>query len=104
MDQLNINFSDIKFNLNFKDPQIGKVNSEKTETEQIEQTNKKETKISNKCSICKKKLLLAMNFGCGCDETKRFCGTHRFPEEHSCTKKVEKVVLEKVVADKIDRI
>jgi len=57
--------------------------------------------ISNKCSVCKKKVPLATRFHCGCDKDKMFCTQHRYPEEHACTKEKEKVKLEKVVADKL---
>jgi hypothetical protein len=63
-----------------------------------------EKKISNKCFICRKKLSLGVTFECGCDKDKRYCLAHRFPEEHTCTKPKEKIKLEKVVADKLQRI
>ncbi len=55
-----------------------------------------------RCYNCKKKTHL--EFGCVC--THKFCVTCRTPEDHNCTtKKIEKVVLIKVVADKlVDKI
>jgi hypothetical protein len=63
-----------------------------------------EKKISNKCCVCKKKLMLGATFECGCDKHNRYCSTHRFPEEHACTKPKEAIKLVKVVADKLERI
>jgi len=61
-------------------------------------------KASNKCSVCNKRVPLATQFKCGCDSQKMFCINHRYPEEHSCSKEKEKIKLEKVVADKLQRI
>ena len=111
MDQLNksTNFLDVKFDLKKLDTQVNdqiKVDKkdEKIVVKNEKESNDKEKKIPNRCSICKKKLLLAMTFDCPCDETKRYCGTHRFPEEHECTKEKDKIKLIKVVADKIQKI
>jgi len=58
-----------------------------------------------KCSVCLKKVPLATRFKCACDNKKMFCINHRYPEEHSCKKEVEKMKLDKVVADRLkDRI
>lgn len=67
------------------------------ENQQIEEPKK----VSNKCSVCNKKVPLATQFKCGCDSNKMFCINHRYPEEHSCTKEKEKVKLIKVEADKL---
>lgn len=61
-------------------------------------------KVSNKCSVCNKKVPLATQFKCGCDSDKMFCIIHRYPEEHKCTKEKEKIKLDRVVADKLQRI
>ena len=62
-------------------------------------------KILNKCSVCNKKVPLATQFKCGCNSDLMFCIKHRYPEEHSCSKKKEKIKLTQVVADKLkDRI
>ena len=54
-----------------------------------------------KCEHCKKKTHL--EFKCTCQKV--LCVYCRTPEAHSCTEpKVEKVVLEKVVAEKIKKI
>lgn len=54
-----------------------------------------------KCDCCKKKTHL--EFGCTCNRI--FCVHCRTPEVHNCTKKKEeKVVLEKVVAEKVEKI
>lgn len=107
MDQLNksINFANIDFtkilnsskqNTDHQDPKpILKMEEEKKEAK---------LKISNKCSICKKKLILAATFDCACDEYKRYCPTHRFPEEHACSKEKSKINLVRVVADKLEKI
>ena len=63
-----------------------------------------EKKISNKCSVCNKRVPLATQFKCGCDSDAMFCIIHRYPEAHPCTKEKEKIKLEKVVSDKLDRI
>ncbi len=111
MDQLNksTNFLDLKFDLNIdkNKEQIKEKNKEekKEEIKEInEKTDQKEKKVSNKCSVCKKKLSLAMNFNCPCDDTKTYCITHMYPEAHECTRKFTQVKLEKVVADKLNKI
>ena len=54
-----------------------------------------------KCSNCKKKSHL--EFACVCDKT--FCVSCRTPEVHHCAVYVPaKVVLEKVVEPKVDKI
>ena len=85
-----LNNNSIKSSLELEGPKLIKETTEK--------------KISNKCFICRKKLSLGATFECGCDKYNRYCSTHRFPEEHTCTKPKEKVKLEKVVADKLERI
>ena len=40
---------------------------------------------SNRCSICKIKVGINY-FECSCDTSKMFCGEHRFPFRHNCTK------------------
>lgn len=58
-----------------------------------------------RCSFknCNKKLKLT-DMKCVCDFT--FCINHRLPESHKCTYdfKKEKIVLEKVVRDKVIKI
>lgn len=78
-------------------------NEEEINNKQSNDGSKKEENkvILNKCSVCKKKVPLATRFHCGCDKDKMFCIQHRYPEEHACTKAVEKVKLDKVVADKL---
>jgi hypothetical protein len=78
-------------------------NEEEINNKQSNDGSKKEDNkvISNKCSVCKKKVPLATRFHCGCDKDKMFCIQHRYPEEHACTKAVEKIKLDKVVADKL---
>jgi len=85
-----LNNNSIKSSLELEGPKLIKETTEK--------------KISNKCFICRKKLSLGATFECGCDKYNRYCSTHRFPEEHTCTKPKEKVKLEKIVADKLERI
>lgn len=65
-------------------------------------------KPSNRCGACRKKLLLT-DLECRCKN--RFCAAHRAPEEHACThdfkadgKRLLTQQLERVVADKVDRI
>lgn len=54
-----------------------------------------------RCSCCKKKTHL--EFKCACEKT--FCVTCQLPEVHKCeTKRDVKIVLEKVVADKVAKI
>jgi hypothetical protein len=54
-----------------------------------------------KCSYCKKKTHL--EFKCICSKT--FCVHCQLPEIHKCeVKKDAKIVLEKVVADKVAKI
>ena len=71
-------------------------------------SNKKST---SRCNIddCKKKLGLMLGFDCRCG--KKFCGSHRMPEEHKCTfnyRAAADALLEKqlvkVVNDKVDKI
>lgn len=60
--------------------------------------------VSNKCDSCKCKLKV-INFDCTkCN--KKFCTKCRYPEVHKCPYdyRQDKVQLEKVVKDKIDRI
>lgn len=77
---------------------------EEIKKEDIKEEVKEVVKLSNKCSVCKKKVPLASQFKCGCDEMKMYCANHRYPEEHQCTKEKEKVKLEKVVGEKIVKI
>jgi hypothetical protein len=63
---------------------------------------------SNRCGACRKKLLLS-DIECRCKQ--RFCATHRAPEEHACShdfkadgQKILKQQLERVVADKVERL
>ncbi|CAH8276742.1 unnamed protein product [Arabidopsis lyrata] len=42
---------------------------------------KKDKKSSSRCNACKKKVGL-LGFHCRCGHM--FCGSHRYPEEHSC--------------------
>jgi predicted nucleic acid binding AN1-type Zn finger protein len=55
-----------------------------------------------KCAICQKKVGV-LGFSCACSDELVFCAVHRLKESHACpTMNVrDKVVLEKVVADKI---
>ncbi|XP_021735986.1 zinc finger A20 and AN1 domain-containing stress-associated protein 7-like [Chenopodium quinoa] len=66
------------------------------------------TKAANRCMSCNKKVGV-VGFKCKCGST--FCGSHRFPEEHSCTydfKVAAEVVIAKqnpkIVANKLQRI
>ncbi|XP_021754010.1 zinc finger A20 and AN1 domain-containing stress-associated protein 4-like [Chenopodium quinoa] len=66
------------------------------------------TKAANRCMSCNKKVGV-VGFKCKCGST--FCGSHRFPEEHSCTydfKVAGEVVIAKqnpkVVAAKLRKI
>lgn len=57
--------------------------------------------MPKKCDCCKKKTHL--EFPCGCQKV--FCVACRTPEVHKCTdKKDSKVILEKVVAEKLEKI
>ena len=64
--------------------------------------------MTTKCATCSKKLSISTEFKCPCDETKRYCATHRFPEKfpdgHNCPIPPAKVVLPLVVADKLIKI
>ncbi len=51
-----------------------------------------------RCEECQKKVGL-LGFECACGKT--LCATHRYFENHACTKKLEQIRLDKVVADKI---
>jgi len=54
-----------------------------------------------RCSCCKKKTHL--EFKCACEKT--FCVSCQLPEVHKCdVKRDVKIVLEKVVADKVEKI
>jgi predicted nucleic acid binding AN1-type Zn finger protein len=57
-----------------------------------------------RCATCRKKLTLT-DLSCGKCQS-RFCSTHRLPEDHACSHnyRQEKVKLERVVADKLERI
>lgn len=66
------------------------------------------TKAVNRCGSCNKKVGV-VGFKCRCGST--FCGSHRYPEEHSCThdyKVAGREAIAKanppVVADKLQRI
>jgi predicted nucleic acid binding AN1-type Zn finger protein len=66
------------------------------------------SKSSNRCGTCRKKLLLS-DIECRCKQ--RFCAAHRAPEEHACShdfkadgQKILKQQLERVVAEKVERI
>lgn len=55
-----------------------------------------------KCSCCKKSTHIGVKC-VHCEKT--FCLEHRLPEIHQCPdQKVEKVALEKVVAEKVQKI
>ncbi len=65
-------------------------------------------KPSSRCGACRKKLLLS-DIECRCKQ--RFCSAHRAPAEHACThdfkadgKKLLTQQLERVVADKVERL
>ncbi|XP_010440512.1 PREDICTED: putative zinc finger A20 and AN1 domain-containing stress-associated protein 8 [Camelina sativa] len=45
------------------------------------EVKKKDKKKSSRCNTCKKKVGL-LGFHCRCGHM--FCGSHRYPEEHSC--------------------
>ena len=60
------------------------------------------TKVS--CVVCKKKLSIVTEHTCKCDSTKKFCALHRYPEEHKCTAPIEKIILDKIISQKIDKI
>jgi predicted nucleic acid binding AN1-type Zn finger protein len=57
-----------------------------------------------KCTICSKKVTIANAFKCGCDNTKNYCGTHRYPEEHKCILQPKKVELVKIQGEKLIKI
>ena len=61
-------------------------------------------KKKNKCSFCKIKISVLSFIKCRCG--KSFCTTHLLPENHNCTYdyKKDKVILEKVVHNKIIKI
>jgi predicted nucleic acid binding AN1-type Zn finger protein len=61
----------------------------------------KQRKRRMKCSYCKKKSHL--EFKCACEKV--FCVACQLPEAHKCeAKRDAKIVLEKVVADKVAKI
>jgi hypothetical protein len=99
----NINLLDVNFDLSKMNGNLK--NYESNITGNINTLKQKENiKILNKCFICKKKLIISANYSCPCDNLKRYCPTHRFPEEHSCTKEKDKIILDKVVAEKVQKI
>jgi hypothetical protein len=107
MDQLNksTNFAKFDFMIKINEAIKNAEQQDPKPTLPIEEKQEKEVKkVATKCSVCKKKLILAGTFDCACDEHKRYCPTHRFPEEHACTKGKSKVELIKVVADKLEKI
>lgn len=62
----------------------------------------------NRCFVCRKRVGLT-GFRCRCGTT--FCGTHRYPEKHSCSFDFKKVGREEiaranplVVAEKLEKI
>ena len=72
------------------------------------ETSAAPAKASNRCGACRKKLTLT-DLACRCKA--RFCSAHRAPEEHACThdfkadaNAVLKQQLERVVADKVERL
>jgi hypothetical protein len=102
------NYEMIMLNAFFKNIKTNDANTIKEEIKNSDGPENQQTtapkKASNKCSVCNKKVPLATQFKCGCDSNKMFCINHRYPEEHSCTKEKEKIKLDKVVADKLQRI
>ncbi len=56
------------------------------------------TSAKRRCEECQKKVGL-LGFECACGKT--LCATHRYMENHVCTKKLEQIRLDKVVADKV---
>lgn len=63
----------------------------------------------HRCSVCRKKLRLAQQFECMCQET--FCGEHRYADSHSCSFDYMKRHQERlrkdnpeVIAAKLDKI
>ncbi|ESQ56217.1 hypothetical protein EUTSA_v10027273mg [Eutrema salsugineum] len=55
--------------------------TEEAPTAEAEAVVKEKKKKSCRCNVCKKKVGL-LGFQCRCGHV--FCGSHRYPEEHSC--------------------
>jgi hypothetical protein len=53
---------------------------------------------SNRCSICNIKVGMEY-FECSCDPSKMFCGEHRFPSTHNCSKDCKKEYSKKLKKD-----
>ena len=68
------------------------------------QENKKPSKLRCSFEGCNKKLTMLNQYKCRCGFT--FCNKHKLPELHSCNYdfKNDKIKLEKVVAEKINKI
>jgi hypothetical protein len=64
----------------------------------------KKIKKKKRCSFCKAKIGVLDSVKCRCD--KSFCIKHLLPEYHNCSYdyKKDKIILEKVVHDKINKI
>ena len=64
--------------------------------------------MPTKCAICSKKLTICTEFKCQCDDTKKFCSLHRFPDKfpdgHNCPIPLKKVELPLVVAERLIKI
>ena len=88
-------------------PQMGPTTTPPT-PDMISLETPEPAKPSNRCGACRKKLTLT-DLACRCKA--RFCSAHRAPEEHACThdfkadaNAILKQQLERVVADKVDRM
>lgn len=68
------------------------------------QENIKPNKLRCSFEGCRKKITMLNQFKCRCDLI--FCTKHKLPEFHNCKYdfKNDKIKLEKVVADKINKI
>ncbi|CAN8275282.1 unnamed protein product [Cochlearia groenlandica] len=67
-----------------------------------------EKRKCNRCKVCKKKVGL-LGFDCRCGQV--FCGSHRYPEEHSCLLDYKSSAVNKlnvqnpiIKGDKLDRL
>jgi hypothetical protein len=72
-----------------------------TQPKRILNSNLRQRRRRMKCSCCKKKTHL--EFKCSCEKV--FCVSCQLPEAHKCEAKRDvKIVLEKVVAEKVVKI
>lgn len=77
--------------------------------EKSEETTPAKKVKKNRCGMCRKKLRLAQQFSCRCEQN--FCSSHRDPDAHECTFDFRTFSQEQltkanpvVVADKIKKI